>query len=294
MATGLPSYTEDLNYPAYQDRLILNSLVQPGVMTKEDLKVLNSSGLQVAVQSGRAYVEQTGAIEESSNAFFNGLYFVPISVAAQPYNSVEVSSVNPQIAQIILRVYDVNELKIGGSSFARLEWLNGTPTASATETKMKEGKYEGVATLSQSSLILARVLVPKNATTSSEYYIEDARTFGITGAWKTFASFGTSVSAEEAGPWQSPRIRSEDTGTVARMRGAALCVASLGLGATVFTLPIGLRPPATVIVPFSYTTGGGVMTVAQLVIPSTGVANVASGTSASGFIHLDGITFNLT
>lgn len=173
----IPSYTTDLDYPAYQDRLLMKSLgVQAGVVETEDFKVSAGSGKNVNVKTGKAFIEQTGAKQESSNAFYNGLYNVLNPVEQNPYNEVIVSASNPQIAQIILRVYDVEELGIGGSSFAQIEWLNGTPTSSATEAKMKEGVYEGAAALPQSSYRVAYVLVPKNATTSTEYYIQNMAT----------------------------------------------------------------------------------------------------------------------
>lgn len=166
-----PSFTEDGVYSASQDRYFIKSMgLQPGVVNSSDLTVQEGAGLQVEVNEGLSIIEQTEPV--------GGYYNVPITGGRSiPYNNVVVSSVNPQIAQIILRVYDNPELKVSGSSFARFEWLNGTPTASATEAKMKEGKFEGVAPLPRSSLRLARVLVPKNATKSEEYYIEDARTF---------------------------------------------------------------------------------------------------------------------
>ena len=198
--TNPPSYAEDLEYASYSDRLVLKSLVsQPGVVETEDYKVSAGSGLQVNIKSGNAIVAETKATQESSNEFYNGYYQVGNPSETNPYNSVVVSSANPQIAQIILRIYDVNELKISGSSYGRLEWLNGTPTASATETKMKEGIFEGAAELAQSSLRLARVLVPKNATKSSEFYIEDARSYVDkaiqTRTVQTFVSWGTVQAA---------------------------------------------------------------------------------------------------
>lgn len=184
MAGGITEalYCEDLKYPAYADRLLMKSLgVQAGVVGAEDYKVSAGTGLQVNVKAGKSFVEETKAIEESSNTFYNGLYNVLNPTEQNPYNNVEVSAVNPQIAQIILRIYDVNELKSVGSSYGRIEWLNGTPNAGATEAHMKEGKSGefGMAALPTSSLTLARVLVPKNATKSSEYYIEDARLFAM-------------------------------------------------------------------------------------------------------------------
>lgn len=183
MAGGLtliPFVTEDLDYPAYQLRLMNKSYeVQAGVLENEDFKVSAGSGTQVNIKSGKAFVAQTNAIQESSNTFYNGLYNVLSPVEQNPYNTVEIPTSNPQIAQIILRIYDINELKISGSSYGRIEWLNGTPTASATEAKMKEGIYEGAASLPQSSLRIASVLIPKNATTSSEFYIQNRRPWAL-------------------------------------------------------------------------------------------------------------------
>lgn len=174
----VPLYTQDNTFASYLDRLLVKSLgVQAGVVEAEDYKVSAGAGLQVNLKAGKAFVEQTKAIEESENSFFNGLYGCFSSTESNPVNNVEVSAVNPQIAQIILRVYDVEELRTSGQSKFQIEWLNGTPTAEAKEAKMKEGIYEGAAALPQSSFRVARVLVPKNATKSSEYYIEDARTY---------------------------------------------------------------------------------------------------------------------
>lgn len=175
-----PSFAEDLIYPAYQDRLLMKSLgVQAGVVESEDFKVSAGTGLQVNVKKGKAFIEQTKAIEESSNIFYNGLYNVLNPIEQNPYNNVEVSAVNPQIAQIILRVYDIGELKIGGSSYARIEWLNGSPNAEATKAHVEEEKSTayGAANLPQSSFLCAYVIVPKNATKSSEFEIVDARRY---------------------------------------------------------------------------------------------------------------------
>jgi|ERR1700722_4811536 len=177
----IPSYTTDLDFPAYQDRLLMKSLgVQAGVIGSEDFKVSAGSGKQVNVKAGKALVEQTKAKQESSNIFYNGLYNVLNPVEQNPSNEVVVSATNPQIAQIVLRVYDVEELGIGGSSYAQIEWLNGTPTSGITEAQMREGIYLGsYSPLPTSVLRLAYVLVPKNAITSTEYYIKDARSTAI-------------------------------------------------------------------------------------------------------------------
>lgn len=241
--TLIPSYTEDNVYPAYQDRLLMKSLwVQAGVVESEDYKVSAGTGLQVNIKKGKAFVEQTGAIEESSNAFYNGLYNTLNPIEQNPYNNVEVSAVNNQIAQIVIRVYDIGELKTGGSSFARLEWINGTPNALATETKMKEGVYEGRAALPQSSLRLANILVPKNATKSSEYYIEDSRTRSATISPWLPLELGAKV--QTASTFPTAVVRTENNVTIGRFH-SALEVKSgqtLSEGEVAATIPLAYRP----------------------------------------------------
>jgi hypothetical protein len=181
MAGGLllsPSYTEDIKFSAYQDRLLLASLIKKaGIIEFKDFEVSAGSGLQVNVRKGKAFVKQTGAIEESGNTFYNGMYNVLNPIEQNPYNSVEVFTTNPQIAQIILRVYDVDELKTSGNSSARIEWLNGTANAGATKVNAEGENPQayGAATLPQSSFILCYIVVPKNATKSSEFVIVDKR-----------------------------------------------------------------------------------------------------------------------
>jgi hypothetical protein len=226
--------------------LLIKALgVQAGVVEAEDYKVSAGSGLQVNVKKGKAFVEETEAIEESENSFYNGMYLVPNPTETNPYNSVEVSVANPQIAQIILRVYDIGVLKTSGSSYGRIEWLNGTPTAAATEAKMKEGIYEGVAELSRSSFRLARVLVPKNATKSTEFYIEDARNWIDTGPWIAM-EISSKIEEEVKPPYQQAlRVRSESKNTVARLQGQIRVKAgnTLEVGNVIFTLPSSYTPP---------------------------------------------------
>lgn len=183
MAGGLtliPSYTSDNIFPAYQDRLLIESLgVRAGIIGPEDFTVSAASGLQVEVNKGKVFVEQTKSIEESSNTFYNGLYNVLNPTLQNPYNNVEVPTTNPQIAQIIVRVYDTTELGISGSSYARIEWLNGAANAGATKAHVEAGEALsfGAAALPTSSFKLAYVVVPKNATISSEFEIVNERIF---------------------------------------------------------------------------------------------------------------------
>lgn len=246
MAGGLtliPSYTSDNVFPAYQDRLLIKSLgVQAGVAESEDYKVSAGSGLQVNVKAGKAFVEQTKAIEESNNTFYNGLYNVLNPTEQNPYNSVEVSAVNPQIAQIILRVYDIAELGISGSSYARLEWLNGAPNAGATKAHVEEGKASefGAAALPQSSFRCAYIVVPKNATVSSEYSIIDARKYIATGAWLSPA-LGSHVEKGSIGH-QEIGGRTIQGGAKVEFRGNIKLTSEVKTSEALLTFPEALWP----------------------------------------------------
>jgi hypothetical protein len=176
MTVLTPAWTGDNKFPAYRDRMVVGSTgIQAGAVGGLAGEVTAGSGLQVFIYPGIFWVKQNNGKSFSLPGEENILYNVPIETALNPYNSVEVSSANPQIAQIILRVYDVEELGISGSSYGRLEWLNGIPNSNATKAKMQEGIFEGAASLPESSLRLSSILIPKNATSSSEFYIMDRR-----------------------------------------------------------------------------------------------------------------------
>lgn len=296
MAILAPSYCEDQLYASYRDRLLIKSLgIVAGMVGTEDYKISAGSGLQVNVKAGNAFVEQTNAIEESENSFYNGMYQVSNPTQINPFNSVAISSANPQIAQIILRVYDVGELKISGSSYGRVEWLNGTPTASATEAKMKEEVFEGVAALPVSSYRIARILVPKNATTSAEYYIEDART-------SCYAENGTklslSTSLEPVASYYTPYIRLENGNAISRFKG----LISVGSGKELKNGNNILISTSTLLAKFVPTKSVKLLTTSNVNGNSTGSIYVSSngemlwdGTtlSAGAEIALDGLTYSM-
>ena len=167
-----PTYTEDIKYPAYIDRLLTKSLARPGVVNPNDFKVTENIGnLQVKVGGGYAFVEQTVNKLEPLNKKYNGLYHVVNTEEINPSNNVIVNSSNPQMAQIILRIYDNEEMGIGGGeSLAKVEWLNGIPQSGVTIDNRT-----GAATLPENSLRLADVLVPKNALNSASFTIRDRR-----------------------------------------------------------------------------------------------------------------------
>lgn len=295
MAGGLtliPSYTEDHVYPSYQDRLLIKSLgVQAGVVEAEDYKVTAGSGLQVNVAKGKAFVEQTKAIEESSNTFYNGLYNVLNPTEQNPYNNVEIPTTNPQIAQIILRVYDIPELQTSGSSYGRIEWLNGTANAGATKAHVEAGEALsfGAATLPTSSYRVAYVVVPKNATISSEFEIIDARKYSVTGAWK---SITLGPKALEESSLQTLKIRTEDGGTVARLRGGVKSGTEIKINEEVMTIPLFNYARPLGLTKLTVTVGS---TSTFVEIASTGRMQCGAVINAgSSVLSLDGITFPLT
>jgi hypothetical protein len=108
-----------------------------------------------------------------------------------------------------------------------------------------------------------------------------------TGAW-TPLELGAGVEANTTTPagLNTPRCRTEDAGTVVRLRGG-LKAAALKIGERLFTLPVGFRPPAVIFLPAAtINAGGNHMTITA--------AGVASMDNENGQVYLDGLTFSLT
>lgn len=137
---------------------MMSTFAVPGVVAPAtDYIVSPGAGLQVQITSGNAFVQQTVAIE--GGAAYEGLYMVVNDATANPYNTITAPITNPRIDQVILRVYDIKEQGLGGSSFARLEWLVGSENASAGLGTMGPGlSNPGAAALPDNSLRLAYVL----------------------------------------------------------------------------------------------------------------------------------------
>jgi hypothetical protein len=301
MAGGLllqPSYAQDIKYAAYQDRLLMKSLgVQAGVVGENDFKVTAGTGLQVEVEKGKGFVEQTNENQEVGNTFYNGLYNILGPTKQNPYNSVEIPTTAPQIAQIILRIYDVNELGIGGSTYARIEWLNGIPNTLASETVIKEGKASifGAVALPTSSFRCAYVVVPKNATTSSEYSIVDERTFSSVGAWKSPTEQNGHLVA--LSPGQTMGFRTENRGSTVRLRGGLITESgkTLGKSELVITAPRGYAPPAVLPnVGIDFKTLAGVYSKVPVEVTAAGKMILLAAPGAEGALTFDSITWNLT
>lgn len=157
MALGTPAFTTDQSYPFETLRLLMGAQASPGVVLPRDMLVTPASGLQVSVAAGRSFVAETVATEGS---FYTtgGLYFNYNDAPSAPYNNILAPSVSPRVDQVILRVYDVVEQVISGSSFARFEWLQGTETSGANVTPGSGGYLAGASPLPPNSLGLAYVL----------------------------------------------------------------------------------------------------------------------------------------
>lgn len=156
MALITPFLCTDQPYPFSTLRKQMASLTSPGIVHAGDMAVSPSSGLQVQISAGEAYVQQTGATEGTN---YNGVYYELNDAPANPFNTISAPLVNPRIDMVILRIYDVTELGIGGSSFARFEWVQGSENASASLATMGPGlSNPGAGTIPASSLLRAYVL----------------------------------------------------------------------------------------------------------------------------------------
>lgn len=107
------------------------------------------------------------------------------------------------------------------------------------------------------------------------------------GAW-TALTLGAKI---EAGTTigQTPRVRAEQGDTSARLRGSLVVQSGQELkgGETLATLPVGFRPPATIVLPQQGTAGFPL-------VASTGEIEMTGNVPSKGTVFLDGLTFNLT
>jgi hypothetical protein len=147
-----PLDCQDQVYPAYLDRLQLASIASPGVVNPAtDYIVTPSSGLQVQMSAGKAYVQQS--VNTEGGSFYNGLYYCVNDGVISPSNTIVAPVSNPRIDQVALIVTDVAEQSIGGASSATVKWVTGTEAAGASLTNL-----DGIGTLPPNSLLLAFVL----------------------------------------------------------------------------------------------------------------------------------------
>lgn len=145
--------------------LVGSACPQEGVLASGDWKVTATSGdmtVDVAADTGIAVVQGDSVTAE-------GLYTVAPHSDTITLTHDAASSSAPRLDQIILQVRN-DESDGSGENDARCLILKGTATAGATLTNRT-----GAATLPDTAILLADVLVPANATSLSTSDLRDRR-----------------------------------------------------------------------------------------------------------------------
>lgn len=153
MTLSIPLFAQDQQYPAWMLRRELLARTGPGIGTSgTDFRVTAGAGLQVQVSAGDAYVAQTVASQEV--VADEGLYYVHNDAPVNPTNTILAPVSNPRWDAVVLRVYDISEQALSGSSKAQIEWVQGTESAGAAITNLTGAP----GSLPANSLLLAYVL----------------------------------------------------------------------------------------------------------------------------------------
>lgn len=105
------------------------------------------------------------------------------------------------------------------------------------------------------------------------------------GAWQNL-TLGTSI-ATATGGYSTPSARLEGTDVV-RIRGRISASAAVAIGATIATLPVGLRP--TVVRALGVRASAGAL---DMLIATTGVVTLSAGIASASTVDLDGLSFTL-
>lgn len=116
------------------------------------------------------------------------------------------------------------------------------------------------------------------------------------GPWTALSGLNAKLS-EEPGVTgvQSTRARTESGGAVARLRGGVEVKSpeEFLAGETLFTLPVGLRPPGVCFLPAMLNTAG-VLTYPKMQVTSAGVCSLSALMKSNAVLTFDGLTFNLS
>jgi hypothetical protein len=113
------------------------------------------------------------------------------------------------------------------------------------------------------------------------------------GVWKAL-ELGAKVEEAKVG-LQTARVRAELGLNTARLRGGLVIKAGQELkeGETLFTLPVGFRPPASVYL-MGAVEHGAVRSIRQMAVLPTGEVSLSGAVEENGIVCLDSVTFNLT
>jgi len=274
MTIAIPQWCQDGSYPAAHLRVRDNLLWTPGALSPTSLLVALTSGFGVSVQPGAAYVQQT--VQSEGNTFYDGLYLCLEDAVDAPYNTITAPLVHPRLDQVILRVYDVVEQGLTGSSFGRIEWLVGAENAGATYPNTVG---VGAAALPPNSFQLAWAW--QTVGESSIAHLQDARKLASlqpslsVGPWTPL----TLASGVAANGLYVPSVRLQ--GDVVRFKGSIQNTTGSGI-ANPLTVPVGMHP-------------------SQVVFPAGFSGNTISAAGVSGGIlgaglawSLDGLTYTLS
>ena len=259
MTISTPMFCTDQSYPFEDLRLVLGALGSPGVISAGDMLVSPASGLQVQVAAGRALVPQIVATEGSFYATGTGLYYVVNDAAASPYNTILAPSASPRVDTVVLRVYDVNEQGLTGSSFARLEWVSGSETAGANVTPGSSGFLAGAAAVPANSLVLAYVLQTVGESSISSGNILNVTPVSGKSLWTPIMAAAGMQSGYPSSGTNPAMVRMN--GVTVEMKGYLSATGAFGTFTTLATFPTEFSPSVVTgdvfseVIPFNWNGG---------------------------------------
>jgi microcystin-dependent protein len=161
-----PIFLQNKTYGAIDDRKVLQDLIMPGVAGSGDFAVTFSSGRTLSVAAGIAFVKGLNVSDQ-------GAYRVRTS-GSTSITGNNGDATNPRIDQVVIRVMDTTH-DSSGSTEARVEIHEGTPTAGATLAN-RSGAANLTALSAKSVILLADLLVPAGATSYTGGNLGDKRT----------------------------------------------------------------------------------------------------------------------
>lgn len=285
MTVRAPSWLQNGTYPAQNDDLLLEALlggsinVNPpaGVVAVGDYLVTAAATPNMSVTSaaGAAFINGTENADQGAYGVINdGAVVVPIAAS---------SASNPRISILALQVLD--DFYSGASHIGQLIEVAGTPASTPV-----------APTLPKNCIGLASVTVRTSTTSILSSDITDIRAFypsnpslaALIATLNTeVATLNSEVAALAVTGWTAATLagswtnygsgyvpaRFKKVGTMVFVQGT-----TTGGTGTLFTLPVGYRPATNLNVVSS---GNGAF--ATILIASTGVVSLSTGTSALSF-----------